>query len=92
MKITIASTNVDEKPWSKPDGRSGVIRTQLATAETRRFRAEIRLDLGKVAPAYAAGEYAVDLDEAVNVGSFGDLQLMRALPLVLVKAAVTKVS
>lgn len=87
MKITITSQHADEKPWSKPDGRSGVIRTQLATAETRRFRAEIRLDLGKVTPPYAPGEYTVDLDEAVNVGSFGDLQLMRALPLVLVKPA-----
>lgn len=87
MKITITSDRVDEKPWSKPDGRSGVIRTQLAMAETRRFRGEIKLDLGKVAPPFAPGEYTVDLEEAVNIGSFGDLQLMRSLPLVPVKLA-----
>lgn len=87
MKISITSTFVEEKPWSKPDGRSGVIRTQLAMAETRKFRGEVRLDLGKVAPPHAIGEYTVDVEEAINIGPFGDLQLSRALPLVLVKSA-----
>jgi|GEM_PF-4457645 len=82
MKITIISPHVDEKNWSKPDGRSGTIRTQLAMAETPKFRSEIRLDLGKNLPPYAPGEYHVDLEEAVRPGSFGDLQLLKALPLV----------
>lgn len=87
MKITITSPHVDEKQWSKPDGRSGVIRTQVAMAETPKFRSEIRLDLGKNLPPYAPGEYHCDLEDAVRPGSFGDLQLMKALPLVPVKPA-----
>lgn len=80
MKVTISSTHVDEKTWNKGD-RSGVIRTQEATAECPRFRQRIRLDLGKD-PAFAIGEYTVDLEEAISVGDFGDLKLARRLPLV----------
>lgn len=84
MKITIASTYVDEKKWQKGD-RSGVIRTQEATAECRNFRQRIRLDLGKNDP-FPVGEYTLDLEDAINVGDFGDLKLARRLPLVPVKA------
>ena len=82
MKVTISSTHVDEKSWNKGE-RSGVIRTQEATAECPRFRQRIRLDLGKD-PAFAIGEYTVDLEEAISVGDFGDLKLARRLPLVSV--------
>ena len=80
MKITIESSYVEEKSWSKGD-RSGVIRTQEATAECSKFRQRIRLDLGKD-PPFAVGEYTVDLEDAISVGDFGDLKLARRLPLV----------
>lgn len=85
MKITISSTYVDEKKWQKGD-RSGVIRTQEAMAENANFRNRIRLDLGKNDP-YPAGEYTLDLEDAVSVGDFGDLKLARRLPLKRVAAA-----
>lgn len=89
MKVTISSTHVDEKSWNKGE-RSGVIRTQEATAECPRFRQRIRLDLGKD-PAFAIGEYTVDLEEAISVGDSGDLKLARRLPLVPVsKTAAVK--
>lgn len=75
MKITITSTHVDEKQWAK-DGRSGVIRTQEATAENTFFRQRVRLDLGKE-PAYEVGEYELDLEANVSVSDFGDLKLAR---------------
>lgn len=85
MKITVTNTHVEEKHWNKGD-RSGVIRTQEATAECPRFRQRIRLDLGKN-EAYPVGEYSVDLEEAISVGDFGDLKLIRRLPLVPVASA-----
>ena len=85
MKVTITSTHVDEKKWEKGD-RSGLIRTQEATAECPRFRQRIRLDLGKNDP-YPLGDYTVDLEEAISVGDFGDLKLARRLPLVPVASA-----
>lgn len=84
MKITITSSHVEEKKWQKGD-RSGVIRTQEATAENASFRQKIRLDLGKN-DAYPVGEYTLDLEEAVSVGEFGDFKLARRLPLVRVEA------
>lgn len=79
MKITITSTHVDEKKWEKGD-RSGVIRTQEATAENAHFRQRIRLDLGKN-DAFAIGEYHCDLENNISVGDFGDLKLARRLRL-----------
>lgn len=75
MKITIESTHVEEKSWSKGD-RSGVIRTQEAVAENPRFRNRVRLDLGKDA-AYPVGEYFLDFEENVSIGDFGDFKLAR---------------
>lgn len=88
MKVTITSIDVNEKKWSKGD-RSGVIRTQEATAECARFRQRIRLDLGKDDP-FPLGEYTVDLDDAISVGDFGDLKLARRLPLVSIGAPAPK--
>lgn len=85
MKVTVTSTYVEEKKWEK-EGRSGVIRTQEATAENSKFRQRIRLDLGKNDP-FPIGDYTVDLEEAISVGDFGDLKLARKLPLVRVEAA-----
>lgn len=82
MKVTITSTDVNEKKWSKGD-RSGVIRTQDAQAECARFRQRIRLDLGKDEP-FPIGEYTCDIEDAISVGDFGDLKLARRLPLVAV--------
>lgn len=79
MKLTIFSEAVNEKPWIKGE-RSGVIRTQEATVETKKMRVPIRLDLGK-APAHKVGEYFVDLEDSIVVSAFGDLQLKRALEL-----------
>ncbi|MCD9030370.1 hypothetical protein LDO32_01295 [Luteimonas sp. Y-2-2-4F] len=90
MKITISSTYVEEKRWQKGD-RSGVIRTQEATAECRNFRQRIRLDLGKN-DAFAVGEYSLDLEDAISVGDFGDLKLARRLPLVPVRAPTAAAS
>lgn len=75
MKIKILSTHVSEKPWNK-NGRSGVIRTQEAVAETERFRQTIRLDLGNNDP-HPVGDYTVDLERNVIANQFGDLQLAR---------------
>lgn len=75
MKVTITSTQVQEKNWRK-DNRSGVIRTQEAIAECPKFRQRIKLDLGS-ADAYPAGEYSCDLEDALNVNQFGDLKLGR---------------
>lgn len=82
MKITINSTHVDEKKWTKGD-RSGVIRTQEAMAECPRFRSLIRLDLGKADP-FPVGDYNVDLEANVMPNQYGDLQLARNLKLDLV--------
>ncbi|KAB7763913.1 hypothetical protein [Xanthomonas maliensis] len=82
MKITITDTRVTEKNWQKGD-RSGVIRTQEAMAETRKFRQTVRLDLGKE-PAYEPGIYELDLEENVSVGDFGDFKLARKPTLVRV--------
>ncbi|MCW4455542.1 hypothetical protein OK348_12170 [Flavobacterium sp. MXW15] len=81
MKVTITSTQVQEKSWRK-DNRSGVIRTQQAIAECPKFRQSIKLDLGS-ADAYPVGEYNCDLEDSLNVNQFGDLKLGR---LVLVNA------
>lgn len=75
MKILIRSTQVQEKKWSKGD-RSGVIRTQEATAECPKFRQTIKLDLGSAEP-YPVGEYNCDLEDSLNVNQFGDLKLGR---------------
>jgi len=75
MKITITDSRVSEKRWEKGD-RSGVIRTQEATAENAYFRQRIRLDLGKE-PAYEPGIYELDLEANVSVGDFGDFKLAR---------------
>ncbi len=89
MKITITSTHVDEKQWSK-EGRSGTIRTQEATAENAHFRQRIRLDLGKE-PFYELGEYELDLEANVSVSDFGDLKLARKPKLIKVaKPALAK--
>lgn len=88
MKVTITSTDVNEKKWSKGD-RSGVIRTQDAQAECARFRQRIRLDLGKDEP-FPIGEYSCDIEDAISVGDFGDLKLARRLPLVSVAAPAPK--
>ena len=80
MKVTISNTHVDEKKWTKGD-RSGVIRTQLAMFETRKFRREGRLDLGKNLPAFAVGEYTVDAEELLDIGDFGDLKVARRFEL-----------
>ncbi len=85
MKITISSSAVDEKKWSKGD-RSGVIRTQEAMAECAAFRQAIRLDLGKNDP-FAVGEYQCDLERNVRVGDFGDLAISRRLSLTRIAAA-----
>ncbi len=84
MKVTITSTMVNEKKWDK-NGRSGVIRTQEATAENAKFRNSIRLDLGKNEP-FPAGDYSVDLEDNVVVNQYGDLQLARPFKLVPAKA------
>jgi len=84
MKITITNTHVDEKQWSKGD-RSGVIRTQEAIAENPHFRNKVRLDLGKE-PAYAVGEYELDLEANVSVGDFGDFKLARKPKLTRIEA------
>lgn len=80
MKVTISSTEVESKAWSKGE-RSGVIRTQKAMFETRKFRREGRLDLGKDAQAFPVGEYTVDAEELLDVGDFGDLKVARRFPL-----------
>ena len=80
MKITVTSTAVNEKPWEK-NGRSGVIRTQEVTAENAKFRNTMRLDLGR-SPAFAAGEYTVDLEDNVTMNQYGDLAFARPLKLV----------
>ena len=82
MKITITDSRVSEKRWEKGD-RSGVIRTQEATAENAYFRQRIRLDLGKE-PAYEPGIYELDLEANVSVGDFGDFKLARKPTLVRV--------
>lgn len=84
MKVTITSTQVQEKNWRK-ENRSGVIRTQEAIAECPKFRQRIKLDLGS-ADAYPTGEYSCDLEDALNVNQFGDLKLGR-LVLSAAKAA-----
>ena len=86
MKVTISSTEVNEKPWSKGD-RSGVIRTQEAMVETPRFRQTIRLDLGKN-EALAVGIYDCDLEDNLQVNNFGDLGLSRRLKLKPQRSAV----
>lgn len=88
MKVTITSTQVNEKKWTKGD-RSGVIRTQEAQAECPRFRQRIRLDLGKDEP-FPLGEYTCDIEDAISVGDFGDLKLARRLPLVSISAPAPK--
>jgi hypothetical protein len=90
MRITIDSTHVDEKKWEK-DGRSGVIRTQEATAENKFFRQRVRLDLGK-ADAYAVGVYDLDLEANVSVGDFGDLKLARKPKLIRVEESAAKLA
>lgn len=75
MKVTVTSKHVNEKAWEK-GARSGIIRTQEAQAETKRFRQTIRLDLGKD-PPYEPGVYELDLEDNCKVGDFGDLQLAR---------------
>lgn len=85
MKITITSVFVEEKKWEKGD-RSGLIRTQMAVAECDLFRHKIKLDLGKNDP-YPIGEYLVNIEEALDVGDFGELKLSRRLPLVPVQTA-----
>jgi len=75
MKVTITSTQVQEKNWRK-ENRSGVIRTQEAIAECPKFRQRIKLDLG-TADAHPVGEYHCDLEDSLNVNQFGDLKLGR---------------
>ncbi len=83
MKITITSVFVQEKKWEKGE-RSGLIRTQDATAECPSFRQRVRLNLGKNDP-FPLGEYTVDLEDAISVSDFGDLVLSRRLPLIPVE-------
>lgn len=90
MKITVNSTRVNEKKWSKGD-RSGVIRTQEAMADCPRFRQTVRLDLGKN-DAYEPGEYLLDLEANCIVNQYGDFQLARNLVLDPLAAAVRSVA
>lgn len=82
MKITVTSAQVTEKQWEK-GGRSGIIRTQEASAETRKFRQTVRLDLGKE-PPYEPGIYDLNLEDNVTVNQYGDLGLARKPVLVRV--------
>ncbi|UYC14013.1 G5P family DNA-binding protein [Xanthomonas sp. CFBP 8445] len=82
MKITITSIHVNEKHWEK-GGRSGIIRTQEASAETPKFRQTVRLDLGKE-PPYEPGIYDLNLEDNVTVNQYGDLGLPRKPTLVRV--------
>jgi hypothetical protein len=94
MKVTVSSTQVQEKNWRK-DNRSGVIRTQEAIAECPKFRQRIKLDLGS-ADAFPVGEYTVDLEDSINVNQFGDLKLGRLVlspaKLAIAAAPVAKAS
>ncbi|WP_416203042.1 hypothetical protein [Xanthomonas euvesicatoria] len=82
MKITITSQQVNEKHWEK-QGRSGIIRTQEAMAETAKFRQTVRLDLGKE-PPYENGVYDYNLEDNVTVSRYGDFELPRKPTLVRV--------
>ncbi|MEQ7765179.1 MULTISPECIES: hypothetical protein [Xanthomonas] len=82
MKITITSQYVNEKHWEK-QGRSGIIRTQEAMAETPKFRQTVRLDLGKE-PPYENGVYDYNLEDNVGVNRYGDFELPRKPTLVRV--------
>lgn len=84
MKITIATDHVNEKPWNK-NGRSGVIRTQDAQAETKKFRQSVRLDLGS-GEAYKPGVYELDVEDNMQVGEFGDLKFARRPTMKLIEA------
>ncbi|MEO7702918.1 MAG: hypothetical protein ABIZ04_27105 [Opitutus sp.] len=86
MKITIKDAKVFEKPWSK-NGRSGVIFTQEATAENSRFRQVCRLTVPSVTEGFPVGEYMCDMEDCVTVNQYGDFQMMRVLPLRVVKPA-----
>ena len=88
MRITITSTHVEEKKWTKGE-RSGVIRTQEATAENQFFRQRCRLDLGKEEP-YPIGSYELDFEASVRVGDFGDISLARKPKLVRVEEPASK--
>lgn len=87
MLIRIREIKVDERSGvSNKTGRPYSIRTQLAEAETARYRAEVRLTMGEKADPWPVGEYELVADESIIIGRYGDLELTRVPSLRPVKA------
>lgn len=91
MKIRISDTSVETKSGeSKKTGKPYTMHTQNATAENSRFRMPVRLNLGDDGKPLPAGEYELDLEEAVTINNYGDFGFLRVLPLKLIKPAQAK--
>lgn len=93
MRVTILEPAtgeplVVEKSWSK-EGRSGVIRTQKCQYETKRFRGQGRINVGKDR-SYAPGIYEVDADDLLLLNQFGELKLVNSPELHLIEAFATE--
>ena len=79
--VTILAAKVDEKPWEFTDDqgkqRTGSTRSQKAKLEVNGFAYPYKVRLEESQPAYAPGEYVLDLaamcqvnKEAVNLSKF----------------------
>lgn len=94
MKVTIDRAEVSERSGTTAQGKPYRIRTQLGYADLgKRYPSEIRIRLKDDAPAFAPGDYNIDLSQSVYVSKYGSLALSEELVLVsegTAKLAVAK--
>jgi hypothetical protein len=91
MKITIDSTEVAERSGTSAQGKPYRIRTQTVYADLgKRYPSEVRIRLKDDAPAYAKGDYDIDLSHSVYVSKYGSLALSEELVLTPAKPAAAR--
>jgi hypothetical protein len=86
MKVIIENSTVNERSGNK-NGRNWTMRTQDGRLQSPYLAGRIELTLNDNQPAYQPGEYELDLEKSLEIGSFGSLRVGRQLHLTPVKGA-----
>lgn len=82
MKVTIREAKVEVKTGtSKRSGKPYTLRQQSATFESEAERRVCMLILGDEQQPHEPGVYEIDAARAFTVSQYGDVELVRVLPL-----------
>ena len=83
MKVVIENSTVSVRSGST-NGRDWTIRTQSARVVSDLWAGPIEIQLSDGQDPYSPGEYQLDLERSVRIGSFGRLEITRTLHLTAV--------